>query len=306
MPRRLAIALAALLVCAGGSLAIAHGGAHDAHDAHRATPHAPLDRSREALPGHTPVTTPHAAAMVGVVLAERTADVAPPYAGRLRLVNVRLGDHVAEGAVLAALDVATTRYDVPKARAALQSMRIDEQRAAIDLSESKNRLARKQRLYDASLASDEEVESARFQEQGARLRVDGLRAERAGRFAEVERLQQVHAEADVRAPFAGVIAVRYADPGASVSAQTPVVRIVGDGPRFVRFAAPAPASSSLHLGQHVTVHTASGELRATIERIAPEVDGTSRTLAMEATLAPTDAATPVGEMVHVTLDEATP
>lgn len=304
MPRRLAIAAAAALACAGGGLAVAH--AARALGAQGATRQAPLERSREEAPRRAPEATAHEAAMVGVVLAERTADVAPPYAGRLRVVNVRLGDHVAEGAVLAALDVATTRYDVPKARAALQSMRIDQQRASIELSEAQSRRARKQRLYDASLVSEEEVESARFQEQGARLRVEGLRAERAGRTAEVERLQQVHAEADVRAPFAGVIAVRYADPGASVSTQTPILRVVGDGPRFVRFAAPAATSSCLRLGQHVTVRTTSGELRATIERIAPEVDGASRTLAMEATLAPTDAAPPVGEMVHVTMDEATP
>jgi RND family efflux transporter MFP subunit len=303
MQRRLAIGAAAIVLFAGGSVAVAHGVSRGAaHVASRTAVVDPIRETRRVAP-----EPKHAATMVGVVLAERTADVAPPYAGRLRAVNARLGEHVAEGAVMASMDVAVTRFDVPKARAALQSLRIDEQRAAIELTEQMSRHGRKQRLFDAQLVSEEEVESARYQEQGARLHVEGLRAERVARAAEVARLEQVHAEADVRAPFAGVVALRYVDPGASVSTQTPIVRIVGDGPRFVRFAAPAGSASRARIGESVFVRTPSAILRCTIARVAPEVDAASRTIAMEAMLSSSDDAPAlVGEMVEVTLDEMTP
>ncbi len=273
----------------------------------------PQQHLRRVPAVHTPapVRTPAPAAaasvsMVGVILAERMAEVAPRYQGRLRAMNVRLGDRVREGQVLGALDVTVTRFDVPKARAALRAIRVEEQRAVLDAAAKLTRRERTQRLLSSSLISEEEAEAAQHQERAARLHIAGIRAERGARIAELERLQQVHAEAEVRAPFAGVIARRYADPGASVDMQTPLVSIVGDGGRFVRFAAPEEVASQLQPGAEVAVQTPSVALRATIVRIAPEVDAASRTIAIEATLAAQSVDPLVGEMVRVTLRKVGP
>jgi RND family efflux transporter MFP subunit len=288
----------ALSLCSGGAFAFTQVGELGATLASARTPH---DLPSIMLPP-TAVAAPSVmASMVGVLLAERVADVAPYHPGRLRTMNVRLGERVQEGQLLGALDITVTRFDVSRARAELKVLRAEQKRAALEAAQSRKRHQRRQGLLSASLVSGEEEEAARYQELNARLRVDGLRAQRQVGVADVKRLLQANADADVRAPFAGIVSRRYVDPGASVDTQTPIVRIVGDGGRFVRFAAPDAVAKHLHPGAEAVVRTSAGEIHAIVARIAPEVDTASRTVAIEATL-PADAETAlVGEMVHVVL-----
>jgi RND family efflux transporter MFP subunit len=246
------------------------------------------------------------APMVGVVIA-RAVDLAPLLQGRLQNVGVRLGDHVDEGAVVAALDARITRLEVPKAHASLRATTLDAARAQVQVAQLHDRAERKQRLFDAALASADELATARFEEQAARVTADGLQAQREERGADLARARRTADETTIRAPFAGVVSRRYLDPGAAVGPGTPVVRLVSDDRSVVRFAAPEAAVRDLGVGTAVLVHAEGGAARARVERVAPEVDAASRTVFIEARLdAPDDIRLLANEIVHVTRPEGVP
>jgi multidrug resistance efflux pump len=101
----------------------------------------------------------------------------------------------------------------------------------------------------------------------------------------VQQLQQTLTNTEIRAPFTGVVAVRYADPGAIVSQIKPIVRLVSDD-RFLRFAVPEEQRSALRVGLPVHASFDSQRLAAsgTVEKVAPEVDPASGTVFVEAAL----------------------
>ena len=98
------------------------------------------------------------------------------------------------------------------------------------------------------------------------------------------------AEAELRAPFAGVIAKRYVDPGATLSTGEPVVQIIADA-RLVRFAVPEERGDALRLGAPVRVRFEDVplEVSGTVSTIAPEIDAGTRLILAEAELRLDDA-----------------
>jgi multidrug efflux pump subunit AcrA (membrane-fusion protein) len=175
-----------------------------------------------AVGSASPPAQPHE--YLGVVVALGAADIAPRFQGRLTDVTVRLGDHVAPGSVIAVLDVPTLRNDLRVAEAALKTASVEQALAAVELSEAEERLSRSKALSAAALSSGEELATARYQQQRTATRVEAARAQLAERQAQVDRLRKDNEDAVVRAPFDGIIAARYADPGANVAAFTPIAK----------------------------------------------------------------------------------
>ena len=125
--------------------------------------------------------------------------------------------------------------------------------------------------------------------------------------ARAAQLRQLRAETELRAPFEGIVAARYVDAGANVTATTRVVRLISSKPPFVRFAVPEKSRHNLTKGQKVRVEI-DGEKRfmlATVVTIAPEIDGASRATIVEASLDRSDEMGPLrsGSMTHVTLED---
>jgi len=281
-----------------------------------------LGRRDSAVPAATPAggapvgatataiaTTGPAAAheFLGVILARVSADLAPRFPGRLKDVAVRLGDRVATGGVIAVLEVPALRSDLRAAEAALNTAAIEQTLSAVELSEADERLARSKALSASALASGEELATARYQRQRSAARLEAARAQRTERATQVDRLRKDNDDAVMRAPFAGTIAARYADPGANVSAATPIVRIISTSDFIVRFAVPQRDVAAAVVGRRVRVRVGAATiLRGAIEKVAPEIDPVSLVVFAEAGVTVDDAGAPrSGEVVHVSL-EATP
>ncbi|HTN84966.1 MAG TPA: efflux RND transporter periplasmic adaptor subunit [Sorangium sp.] len=253
---------------------------------------APEPRPSEPPPARPSRPVSPADEFLGVILARVSADIAPRFEGRLREVHVRLGDHVAAGQLIGALDVPTLRFDLRKAEAELAAAEVDESRASIELSEAQERLRRRRALADQALASGEDLATTRYQEQIATTRVESARAQIAERRAQVERLRRDNADAQVAAPFAGIVAARYVGPGESVGPSTPIVRLISLRDPFVRFAVPEQQARATTVGRAVRVRVRVGaahlDLEGTIETVAPEIDAASHHVFVEAALGPVD------------------
>ncbi|KYF54472.1 hypothetical protein BE08_35930, partial [Sorangium cellulosum] len=242
--QQLAIAGAALSVPLAGAVALAglrapdvavlepHVGAFRAA-AVAATPAIdapPPDKGERPRPAHP--------GFIGVLLAHRSVDLAARNEGRLRAVHVRLGDRVAAGDLLATLDLQTLRSDTAIAAAALRGAEVALSRAREELAEAEERHRRAQALAAEGLASGEDLSAAEHKTAMARLQVDAAAAELREKRARVGQLRGVQADTEIRAPFAGRVVARYAEPGESVGSTVPILRLISDDGLLVRFAVP--------------------------------------------------------------------
>jgi RND family efflux transporter MFP subunit len=231
-----------------------------------------------------PVDAP-ARGYVGVIVARNRSDVSSSVAGELTSIAVRAGDRVEAGAVLAIVDSSPLEREIGVARAELQGARSARTSAAVDLEEANERRARLDRIGDQVAA---EVVGA---EQGAAIRYSARRARAAlGRAeAEVRRHQRRIALLEGRrtrtrvvAPFAGLVASRYLDPGAVIDAGEPIVRLIESDEPWVRFAVPPARASELTVGADVEVEVGARRLRARVVQVAPEIDPIAAMVVVEA------------------------
>ncbi|HEU4407281.1 MAG TPA: efflux RND transporter periplasmic adaptor subunit [Polyangiaceae bacterium] len=296
-PRRAGAAGALTLASLACSLAAVAAGGTGRAEATAPPPPLPAP----ARPPPAPAAPPDE--FLGVVLARASADVAPRLGGRLRAVFVRPGDAVGAGDAIAALDAPAVGFELREAEAARDAADAERGRAAIELSEAGELLARRRALSDAALASGEELTDATYRRALAAARADAARAQLAERHARAERLRRDRDDTLLRAPFAGVVAARYADPGANVTPSTPVVRLISAGDLFVRFAVPEGRAAGLAVGRRVLVRAGEGAepIGGAVDRIAPEIDAASRMLFAEADLPPGERGAPAGGLARVSL-----
>lgn len=228
------------------------------------------------------------AGFTGVIVNRDTVDVSTRVEGLVTEVRVRLGDRVARNEVLAQLDDQQVKNELDVARALLRASRADEEKAALEHQEALERNARNQKAAELrqDALSQEELASSRYQEQYAASRLEAARARVQEQLARVAQLEQRSRDQVIRAPFDGVVTVRYVDPGASAPRGTPVVRLVSAAEMWVRFAVPEEQGPALATGQPVDVRIKDLErvLPGLIENISPEVDSASRMIIAEARL----------------------
>jgi RND family efflux transporter MFP subunit len=229
---------------------------------------------------------------IGVLVLGYTVEVAPKFEGKVEEVFVHPGDHVKQGTPLAHVDLKKTRDDLEIARADLQGLEAEEQDA--------NQKLRRRIPLSGGAVSREEVSSARAVAHAAHAKVLSQRTR-------IEQLTLALHEAELRAPFAGVVATRYVDPGAVVGPGKPVARLLESGGEpEVRFAVPEEYSRELAVGRgiHVSAPSLPVAIEGQIVSVAPEVASGSRfvfaaaRLHLPPTLQPRVSS---GVVAHVTL-----
>ncbi|MFO0574283.1 MAG: HlyD family efflux transporter periplasmic adaptor subunit [Polyangia bacterium] len=238
------------------------------------------------------------AAYTGVILAQDSVDVAALDAGLLVSVAARLGEHVKPGAVLARLDDRAARAELAQAEASLRAARAEAERASLELLQAQERRKRigatvsefeaEPGRRDGGLApySPVELADAETRERLAAARLAAANESVAEREARVTGTQTACDRLKIVARIAGVVAVRYLSPGATISPGTPILRLVGEAAPIVRFAVPAAQAAEFHVGQTVCVTQAHQPVwPVVVARISPEVDSASRMVLIEA-LAP--------------------
>ena len=260
-----------------------------------------------AAPNAVPASAETHERFTGVLLSASAADVAPHSAGRLLELRVELGARVRAGDVIGRLAAPGSRAEVAVAEGELELARAEVARSRLEHAKATDQLARRRLLAKDGLASVEDLESTSYDERLAELRTQANNAAVAQKSAALERIQQEQAELTIRAPFNGVVAARYVEPGANVTPATPIVRLVDMGDVFVRFAVPQPSIGGLRVGRMLIVHfsDARPNLRAKVERSAPELDRAAQLLFVEAVLqdVPAELRVFAGELVQLSWSE---
>lgn len=241
----------------------------------------------------------------GTVRGRTTAVLTSKTTGYVRSVDVRPGDRVRAGQVLAVLEANDASASVRRARAGFdQSMESrTEADSALRAAQAALRIARSthesvtalrasgsiaQQEYDES---DARLRGAIAQEQmaQARLRGAGSRIDQAK--AEVGEAQATLDYARITAPFAGQVTERRIDPGNLASPGMPLLVVEQKGELRVETAVDESRVGSVALGDQaiVEIDTLGRPVTGTVGEIVPAVDVASRAF-----------------LVKVDLSEATP
>lgn len=188
----------------------------------------------------------------GTVRAARRAELATRIMGRVESVRVRAGDRVGPGQLLLTVERA--------------SLTAAQQQAAAALDQAAATLRRTERLYADSAAPLVQLETARTAHAQAQAQARAVQADLA--------------YAEVRAPFAGVVATRMVDPGDQAAPGQPLLVIEDRTAREVVVTVPDEVGEQLRAGQTAAVEIGAGGRRVTarIKAVVPGADPQSPTV----------------------------
>ncbi|WP_373510558.1 efflux RND transporter periplasmic adaptor subunit [Thiocapsa sp.] len=153
----------------------------------------------------------------GYVIARRQATVSSKISGKLTEVLIEEGVEVEADQLLARLDDtdAKAQLDLARARLAAAQARLGE--IQVQLEQNRRGLKRQTELRSRQLASEEALETAETQVETLSAQLEAQRSQVRVSEAEVEVAQVAYDNTVVRAPFAGVIVAKAAQPGEIVS-----------------------------------------------------------------------------------------
>jgi membrane fusion protein (multidrug efflux system) len=201
-------------------------------------------------------------ALPGVLAPFQQVGLQARVAGYVKTVKVDKGDKVAAGDLLATVEVPELEADLLKAKAEMDAAEIDVKR----LREAR------QKSPDLVLPQSVDNAEARF----------------AGAKASVTRGSVLLEFAQIRAPFAGVIASRSVDPGAYVSPGAgPLLRVVDDKKLRCQIPVTELETPLVKTGKpvRVSVDAIPGQtFESIVARVSGSLDQASRTMLVEADL----------------------
>jgi RND family efflux transporter MFP subunit len=223
---------------------------------------------------------------VGVLLSQQAIDLASRFEGRLREVNVRIGDAVRLGAIVARIDDSEIRRELERAQADLDEAQAGSEQAAKQLSMAVDTLTSLQQ--EPTLVARDEIKRAGDEKELAEAGVQQAEARVRQHEALLGQLEERRSGSEIRAPFDGTVSMRYLDPGQLVNQNTAVIRLISDHELMVRFAVPPEDSARLASGKRVLVSVPVIELiiEGTISQISSEIDIPSGLIFCEAIVSP--------------------
>lgn len=206
----------------------------------------------------------------GAVSARSVAQIAPKVPARILAINVKTGDSVQAGQVLARLDPSELQSRVSQARSALAAGEAQSGKAQSDLR-------RAQSLYDQEAATLQTLEAAQ-----AAARASGAQVAEAR--AAIAAAESLLAETELRAPFDGAVVKRNLEPGDMAMPGSPVLTVQSGRNLRVEAAIPESCGREIRRGDRLKAQVAGQDYPVTVEEVSPAVDPQTRTLLVKAAL----------------------
>jgi RND family efflux transporter MFP subunit len=214
----------------------------------------------------------------GTLHARESATISTQVIGRIEQVLVHEGDKVKAGQTLIVLDDATQRAAVDQAQAAVKVAQSQLTAAQSEAGLAASTLDRYRQLQVEKSVSPQEMDEVTRKAEAAAARVDALRSQSDAAKAQESGALSMLGYTRLRAPFAGVVTSRLADPGTLASPGLPLVQVDSDGPLQLQASVDESAIESLHKGMKISVTISSvpnGEVAGTVDEIVPAADPAS-------------------------------
>lgn len=210
--------------------------------------------------------------VIGRLVARETGAIATRIAGPVAELRVRVGDRVKAEDIVAVLvkDSLHWQHELQKAEVAKQEAVVRTRKAEIALLNQE--LGRLEGLKGSSAFPQARHDDKRKELATAQSRLAEAEAELARSRAN-ERLAAINLyNADIRAPYAGVISQRNVEAGAFVGVGQPVVTMVNDTELELEADVPAGRIAALLPGTEVSYRIGDGEPRPAVVRAMVPVE----------------------------------
>lgn len=282
----------------------------------RSGPLAPVPVTVVSVESHT--LTP-ALFGIGTVEARYTYKIGPTAAGRIKRVEVQVGDRVEAGQLLGEMDpvdlddrIAAQEAALKRAAAGVLAAEAQIQELAARQSYATSQASRYEKLRQAGSASEEAVEAKQQEFQVAaaglavtRANLEVARQESARLSADLDVSIRQRANLRLVAPMAGLVTARNADPGTTVVAGQSVVEVIDPTSLWinVRFDQMRAAGLRAGLPAQIVLRSQAGRaIAGQVLRVEPVADTvTEETLAKVIFDTIPEPLPPIGELVEVTV-----
>ncbi|HVV74110.1 MAG TPA: efflux RND transporter periplasmic adaptor subunit [Verrucomicrobiae bacterium] len=153
----------------------------------------------------------------GYVTARREATVSSKVTGKVVEVLIEEGMKVQEGQVLARLDDTNVRASLQLAQAQLESARKALEETRVRITEADQELARQSNLVKNKIATQADYDHAEAAALALKARLLQQQADVTVADRQVASWQQQMEDTVIRAPFAGIVTSKNAQPGEMIS-----------------------------------------------------------------------------------------
>jgi len=231
--------------------------------------------------GNVPVAEapdPKSFSTSGPLVAEQQADIAAERNGRIVGIDVRIGDHVKKGQVLAQLDDRTLRSACESQRARKASAQAQLREWESEQLTAESDLRRAEAMRDAKIISEENWEHAKYRVDETIAEVARFREEAAAADADLSTANLQLEQSRIVAPFAGVVGRSTVRPAQEVKPGDVLFWVTAEAPLQVLFTVPETAMGAFSTGKPLDLTTADYpglHQQGRIVRVSPVVDPAS-------------------------------
>lgn len=229
-------------------------------------------------------TVPSTMQAVGSVHAAESTAVSAQLSGRVLAVLVHAGDAVRAGQPLVRIDSTLAASDLARSNAAVAAAQ-----AAVAAAQSQSDLAdstlrRYQMLRDRKSISPQEYDEVSRRDQAAQAQLRAAASQLAAAQAAASSAATVAGYATVRAPYAGLVTARMADPGTLAAPGVPLLTVDRSGPLQLQVSVDESRIASVHPGQHLDATLNGQTVPTTVAEIVPAADPASHSFLVKLAL----------------------
>lgn len=242
---------------------------------------------------------------IGTVQARTTHRIGPTYAGRIKRLEVQVGDAVKAGQVLGEMDPVDLDQRIGAQQAAIKGSEAALRQAQAKQVFAQTQARRYEQLLLARSVSEESLATRQQELAVADAALAAAHADTLRLRAELQALRAQRGNLVLLAPAAGLVSVRDADPGTTVVAGQAVVEIIDPSGLWLdtRFDQISAGGLAAGLPARIVLRSRHGHsLAGRVLRIEPRADAvTEELLAKIAFEAQPSPLPPVGELVELTV-----
>lgn len=195
----------------------------------------------------------------GLTAAESTVNVIPKVAGmeQIKTVNVKVGDRVKEGQVLAQLDNESSAINANSAALAVENAEGSIEVAQMALENAERTYNNMLELYEIGAISENDLNQAKMGRDNAASQLNAARIGAANARNTLQSAQMALDYATVTAPISGTVTMVNATEGSFATASAPMFEISNVDTLKVSTGINEQNVSKIHVGQEVLMRVVS-------------------------------------------------
>jgi len=240
-----------------------------------------------APPKSPPAATDDSFVASAPLIVEHQVDVTAQRDGVVASISAQPGTRVSQGQLLGMLDDRQLSADLEAARAKTRSTEADLKNWQAEANVLQADLDRAQKMWDAKIISQEQLDHVRFQAESDKWNVQRtqqmlVNSEQIQRSLELE-VEKTH----IVAPFAGIVARRYVREGQQVAKGDRLFWVTAEAPLRVLFTLPEKYLGHVKKGAQFSLTTPDlpdGRYTVKVVEVSPVVDSSSATIEVLAEL----------------------